>query len=69
LHSARSLDEADGDIKTAVLLALGIERADADAILKKCDGNLRRVFTELAMDRDRGRKAFAARPESRAIKP
>jgi N-acetylmuramic acid 6-phosphate etherase len=52
LHAARSLDEADGDIKTAVLLALGIGRADADSILKNCDGNLRRAFIELAKDRD-----------------
>jgi len=69
LHSARSLDEADGDIKTAVLLALGIGRADADAILRKCDGNLRRVFSELAMDRGRGSKAVATRPKSRSDKP
>jgi N-acetylmuramic acid 6-phosphate etherase len=50
-HAARSLDEAEGDVKTAVLLALGISRADAETILKDGDGNLRRVFAELARDR------------------
>ena len=52
-HAARSLDEAEGDIKTAVLLALGIDRADAEAVLKNYGGNLRRVFAELATDRER----------------
>ena len=50
-HAARSLDEAEGDVKTAVLLALGLSRADAETILKDGDGNLRRVFAELARDR------------------
>ena len=39
-----------GSIKTAVLLTLGIGKADAEIILKRCDGNLRRVFAELAKD-------------------
>ena len=68
-HAARCLDEAEGDIKTAVLLALGIRTADAEAVLKRCDGNLRRVFIELAMNRDRPPKAAAALPQSGAIKP
>jgi N-acetylmuramic acid 6-phosphate etherase len=50
-HAASSLEQADGDIKTAVLLALGVDRVDAETILKSCDGNLRRVFAELAEDR------------------
>ena len=54
-HAARSLEHAGGDVKTAVLLALGIDRADAEAILKDGDGNLRRVFAELARDRDSDR--------------
>ena len=45
--------QADGDIKTAVLLARGLDRADAEIILKKCDGNLRRVFAELERAPDR----------------
>jgi N-acetylmuramic acid 6-phosphate etherase len=68
-HAARCLDEAEGDIKTAVLLALGIRRADAEAVLKSCDGNLRRVFIELAMNRDRPPKAGAARPQGGAVEP
>ena len=50
-HAARSLEQAEGDVKTAVLLALGLSRADAETILKDGDGNLRRVFAELARDR------------------
>jgi len=50
-EAARYLEQAEGDIKTAVLLALNLDRADADAILKDCDGNLRRVFVELARQR------------------
>jgi N-acetylmuramic acid 6-phosphate etherase len=63
-HAARALDEAEGDIKTAVLLALGVKRVDADAVLKRCDGNLRRVFTELAVTRDQESRTKAARPQS-----
>jgi len=50
-QAARALEQADGDIKTAGLLALGVDRADAEAMLKSCAGNLRRVFAELAEDR------------------
>src|SRR3954463_10472080 len=49
-HAARSLEQAEGDIKIAGLLARGVVSGDAEAILKICDGNLRRVFAELAMD-------------------
>jgi len=47
-HAARWLEQAEGDIKTAGLLALGVDRIDAETILKNCDGNLRRVFAKLA---------------------
>jgi N-acetylmuramic acid 6-phosphate etherase len=50
-QAACALEQADGDIKTAVLLALGSDKAEAEAILKSYDGNLRRVFAELANDR------------------
>src|SRR5262245_14178177 len=40
-QAARSLEEAEGEIKTAVLLALGIDRIAAETVLRKCDGNLR----------------------------
>ncbi|KRQ12689.1 N-acetylmuramic acid 6-phosphate etherase [Bradyrhizobium manausense] len=51
LHAARALEQAEGNVKTAVLLALGVSRAEAETILKDGDGNLRRVFAELARDR------------------
>ena len=55
-HAASAVERAEGDIKTAVLLALGVDKVDAEAVLKDCDGNLRRVFAELAKD---GEKAAA----------
>jgi N-acetylmuramic acid 6-phosphate etherase len=67
-HAARSLDQAEGDVKTAVLLALGVGRIDAETILKNCDGNLRRAFAELAMDRDRHSKVAAMQPQGGAVK-
>jgi N-acetylmuramic acid 6-phosphate etherase len=51
-RAARSLEQAEGDVKTAVLVALGVSRTEAETILKDGDGNLRRVFAELARDRD-----------------
>jgi N-acetylmuramic acid 6-phosphate etherase len=66
-QAARSLDQAEGDIKTAVLLALGVDRVDAEILLKNCDGNLRRVFAELAMDGDRHPKAAAGRKQGGAV--
>jgi N-acetylmuramic acid 6-phosphate etherase len=52
-QAASSLEQAEGDIKTAVLLALGVDKVDAEAVLKDSDGNLRRVFAELAKNHDR----------------
>jgi N-acetylmuramic acid 6-phosphate etherase len=60
-QAARALEQAAGDIKTAGLLALGLDRAEADIILKSCDGNLRRVFDELAGDRDTNEEIAAHR--------
>src|ERR1700754_1343705 len=68
-HAACALDQAEGDIKTAVLLALGVAKADANSMLKSCDGNFRRVFAELARHRDRHPKAAAAHPQGGAAKP
>jgi N-acetylmuramic acid 6-phosphate etherase len=72
-HAARSLAQAEGDIKTASLLALGVDRVDAEIILKNCDGNLRRVFAELAKNRDSHRdrhpKGAAARKQGGAVEP
>src|SRR5689334_12685078 len=72
-QAALALEQADGDIKTAVLLALGVARVDAETVLKNCDGNLRRVFAELAKGRDKDRdqhlKTAPARPQSGTVKP
>jgi N-acetylmuramic acid 6-phosphate etherase len=66
-QAARSLEQADGEIKTAVLLALGIDRSGAETLLKQCDGNLRRVFDELATESDRlGRPDGPRRPGGRS---
>src|SRR5215218_10551511 len=59
-QAARSLEQAQGDIKTAVLLVLGIDKTAAEAILKRYDGNLRRALAELPSDRDRHPKPDAA---------
>ncbi|WP_050421240.1 N-acetylmuramic acid 6-phosphate etherase [Bradyrhizobium tropiciagri] len=68
-HAARSLEQAKGDIKTAVLLVLGVDRDDAETVLKNCDGNLRRVFAELARDSDRHPKGATARRRDGATEP
>jgi N-acetylmuramic acid 6-phosphate etherase len=68
-HAARWLERAEGDIKMAGLLALGVDRVDAETILKNCDGSLRRVFAELAKDPDQHPKEAAARKQGGAVEP
>ena len=68
-QAASSLEQAEGDIKTAVLLALGVDKLDAEAVLRECDGNLRRVFAELAKDRDRDRDSDCGRLSESAVAP
>src|SRR5580704_11694857 len=68
-HAASSLEQADGDIKTAVLLALGIDKTEAETLLTRYDGNLRRVFAELNRGSDRHPKAEAARSRGKAVEP
>jgi N-acetylmuramic acid 6-phosphate etherase len=67
--AARSLELAEGDIKTASLLALGVDRVDAETVLKNHDGNLRRVFAELAKDRDRHPKVLVEHKQGGAVEP
>lgn len=67
-QAARSLEQAEGDIKTAVLLALGLDTVDAETTLKNCDGNLRHVFAELTEDRVRHPKGTPARKQGGAVK-
>jgi len=46
--AARALEQSGGDIKIAALLVLGYDKGEAESILARDKGNLRRVFTELA---------------------
>ena len=72
-QATSSLEQAEGDIKTAVLLALGIDKNEAATILTRYDGNLRRVFAQLSRDRDKDRdrhlKAETERTRGKAIEP
>lgn len=52
-QAASALESTDGDIKTAALVVLGYDKADAAALLASHNGNLRRVFADLAKDRNR----------------
>jgi N-acetylmuramic acid 6-phosphate etherase len=49
----RYIAGADGDVKTAVLLAFGLELSDAAAALSRHDGNLRRALAELTTQFDK----------------
>ena len=66
-HAASSLEVAEGDIKTAVLLALGVDKIEAETVLRNCDGNLRRAFAALAKERgkDHDRHPKGAAPQAR----
>ena len=44
--AARSLDQADGDVKTAVLVALGVGRGEAAQLLRRHGGDLRKAIDE-----------------------
>ena len=68
-QAARALEEVEGDIKAAVLLALGIDKSEAQAILKQCDGNLRRVFAELVRERGPSAKEAAGPKPGGALEP
>lgn len=69
-QAARALEAAEGEIKTAVLIALGADKAEAEAILKHCDGNLRRVFAEIAKEKDTVGKFAAPRlKQGGAVQP
>ncbi len=47
-QAARALEQTDGDIKVAALVVLGYDKAEAEAILARHKGNLRRVFADLS---------------------
>jgi len=46
-QAACALEQTEGDIKTAALVALGYDKAEAELILARHKGNLRRVFADL----------------------
>jgi N-acetylmuramic acid 6-phosphate etherase len=39
--AARHLEQADGDVKTAILIGFGLSRSDAAQLLQRHGGNLR----------------------------
>ena len=47
-QAACALDRTGGDIKVAALVVLGYDKEEAEAILASRNGNLRRVFADLA---------------------
>jgi N-acetylmuramic acid 6-phosphate etherase len=49
--AAKFVERAEGDVKIAILLALGWEQTEAVEALLKHEGNLRSVIDELAHDR------------------
>lgn len=46
-----ALEQTDGHVKTAVLVALGVSKTDAVAALFRAEDNLRRAFNELGLAR------------------
>jgi N-acetylmuramic acid 6-phosphate etherase len=44
--AARHLEQADGDLKTAILLGFGLSRVEAAHLLKRHSGNLRAAIDE-----------------------
>ncbi len=50
--AARLVEQADGDVKTAILLGFGLRPADAAQVLRRHDGNLRMAIGEVGHDRD-----------------
>jgi N-acetylmuramic acid 6-phosphate etherase len=47
-QAANALEETGGDIKTAALVVLGYDKAEAERLLASHNGNLRRVFADLS---------------------
>jgi len=47
-QAATALEQTEGDIKTAALVVLGYDRAEAEKLLASHNGNLRGVFADLS---------------------
>ncbi len=50
-ESARLIEQADGDVKTAILLGLGLDRSEAAQLLQRHAGNLREAIDEARRSR------------------
>jgi N-acetylmuramic acid 6-phosphate etherase len=48
--AARHLQQGDGDVKTAILLGMGIGRNDAAELLQRHGGNLRSAIDTITRD-------------------
>jgi N-acetylmuramic acid 6-phosphate etherase len=48
--AARHLEQADGDLKTAILLGFGLSRGETTQLLKRHSGNLRAAIDEFKRD-------------------
>jgi N-acetylmuramic acid 6-phosphate etherase len=44
--AARHLAQADGDVKTAILIGFGLDRSEAAQLLRRHGGNLRSAIDE-----------------------
>jgi N-acetylmuramic acid 6-phosphate etherase len=45
--AARHVEQADGDVKTAVLLGLGLDLGEAAQLLRRHGGDLRKTITDV----------------------
>jgi N-acetylmuramic acid 6-phosphate etherase len=50
--AARHLEAASGDVKTAILIGLGVDRSEAAALLRRHGGNLRQAIAESGVRND-----------------
>jgi N-acetylmuramic acid 6-phosphate etherase len=51
-EAARWLDLSDGDLKTAVLVGFGAERSEAEALLRRHEGDLRAAIDAFSRGHD-----------------
>jgi N-acetylmuramic acid 6-phosphate etherase len=49
-EAASYLEQSDGDVKTAILLGLGLSRSEAGRLLQRHGGNLRSAINDVARD-------------------
>jgi N-acetylmuramic acid 6-phosphate etherase len=52
-EAASALEQTEGDIKMAVLVVLGYDKAKAESVLARHNGNLRRILADVADGRGR----------------